>query len=162
MCIRDSLDAIQLAWLKMRVAIQNSAPDGYAIDLSALDSVDLGNGALNPQVIEDIRQATGRLYYRSVNEDQSRNGVPIIPLVNQLDVTRFIGQIEFNLRMIRETSGIIPEMDGQTQRDQLVGVTQISIASAKNSIGYVDYSICLLYTSPSPRDRTRSRMPSSA
>ena len=26
----------------------------------------------------------------------------------------------------------------------------------------VIYSICLLYTSPSPRDRTRSRMPSSA
>ena len=25
-----------------------------------------------------------------------------------------------------------------------------------------DYSVCLLYTSPSPRDRTRSRMPSSA
>ena len=24
------------------------------------------------------------------------------------------------------------------------------------------YEICLLYTSPSPRDRTRSRMPSSA
>ena len=27
---------------------------------------------------------------------------------------------------------------------------------------YKDYSTCLLYTSPSPRDRTRSRMPSSA
>ena len=26
----------------------------------------------------------------------------------------------------------------------------------------VDVSVCLLYTSPSPRDRTRSRMPSSA
>ena len=26
----------------------------------------------------------------------------------------------------------------------------------------VRYTICLLYTSPSPRDRTRSRMPSSA
>ena len=25
-----------------------------------------------------------------------------------------------------------------------------------------DYTVCLLYTSPSPRDRTRSRMPSSA
>ena len=25
-----------------------------------------------------------------------------------------------------------------------------------------DYKTCLLYTSPSPRDRTRSRMPSSA
>ena len=27
---------------------------------------------------------------------------------------------------------------------------------------YPPYNICLLYTSPSPRDRTRSRMPSSA
>ena len=27
---------------------------------------------------------------------------------------------------------------------------------------FADLSICLLYTSPSPRDRTRSRMPSSA
>ena len=26
----------------------------------------------------------------------------------------------------------------------------------------VEYKVCLLYTSPSPRDRTRSRMPSSA
>ena len=26
----------------------------------------------------------------------------------------------------------------------------------------IEYKICLLYTSPSPRDRTRSRMPSSA
>ena len=25
-----------------------------------------------------------------------------------------------------------------------------------------EYTVCLLYTSPSPRDRTRSRMPSSA
>ena len=29
------------------------------------------------------------------------------------------------------------------------------------NMGYL-YSFCLLYTSPSPRDRTRSRMPSSA
>ena len=30
------------------------------------------------------------------------------------------------------------------------------------SIDLAKYNICLLYTSPSPRDRTRSRMPSSA
>ena len=28
--------------------------------------------------------------------------------------------------------------------------------------GFIDVHTCLLYTSPSPRDRTRSRMPSSA
>ena len=32
----------------------------------------------------------------------------------------------------------------------------------KVSIPFADVTICLLYTSPSPRDRTRSRMPSSA
>ena len=32
----------------------------------------------------------------------------------------------------------------------------------KNGFGTAVYSFCLLYTSPSPRDRTRSRMPSSA
>ena len=32
-----------------------------------------------------------------------------------------------------------------------------------NGVWYADYALaCLLYTSPSPRDRTRSRMPSSA
>ena len=33
---------------------------------------------------------------------------------------------------------------------------------AKKKIEELQNSICLLYTSPSPRDRTRSRMPSSA
>ena len=34
--------------------------------------------------------------------------------------------------------------------------------AAKLMLGRTPGSICLLYTSPSPRDRTRSRMPSSA
>ena len=33
---------------------------------------------------------------------------------------------------------------------------------AKRAIQELNYDACLLYTSPSPRDRTRSRMPSSA
>ena len=34
--------------------------------------------------------------------------------------------------------------------------------SASHAINTVWVYVCLLYTSPSPRDRTRSRMPSSA
>ena len=34
--------------------------------------------------------------------------------------------------------------------------------SIENPLAYINSNICLLYTSPSPRDRTRSRMPSSA
>ena len=37
----------------------------------------------------------------------------------------------------------------------------VQIVNALDEIN-APYMICLLYTSPSPRDRTRSRMPSSA
>ena len=37
-----------------------------------------------------------------------------------------------------------------------------AIALTSSRIGAVRLKNCLLYTSPSPRDRTRSRMPSSA
>ena len=36
----------------------------------------------------------------------------------------------------------------------------ISLSEVKEILGKVD--VCLLYTSPSPRDRQKSRMPSSA
>ena len=47
------------------------------------------------------------------------------------------------------------------------GLSQGPVAAALSSIGagigiMVHTLACLLYTSPSPRDRTRSRMPSSA
>ena len=39
------------------------------------------------------------------------------------------------------------------------GVVGVAVRYANNAGAY---NACLLYTSPSPRDRTRSRMPSSA
>ena len=39
---------------------------------------------------------------------------------------------------------------------------RLSKNHAKKARKYANKMICLLYTSPSPRDRTRSRMPSSA
>ena len=38
----------------------------------------------------------------------------------------------------------------------------INTANAKSGVEIIWDGTCLLYTSPSPRDRTRSRMPSSA
>ena len=45
----------------------------------------------------------------------------------------------------------------------VMGVSELGrkLAMGKSSVHRV-LSTCLLYTSPSPRDRTRSRMPSSA
>ena len=44
----------------------------------------------------------------------------------------------------------------------MVFCTNASLTSGNNFVPTERFRICLLYTSPSPRDRTRSRMPSSA
>ena len=45
--------------------------------------------------------------------------------------------------------------------DQLGGI-KLPMPNVKGQFQLENISTCLLYTSPSPRDRTRSRMPSSA
>ena len=49
-----------------------------------------------------------------------------------------------------------PQLPGDVTRWYFGGLTNEMMAAMD------DPRICLLYTSPSPRDRTRSRMPSSA
>ena len=39
---------------------------------------------------------------------------------------------------------------------------QVALFETEGKVGNLQARTCLLYTSPSPRDRTRSRMPSSA
>ena len=42
------------------------------------------------------------------------------------------------------------------------GGKAVYLNAGDNKKLYLQFPFCLLYTSPSPRDRTRSRMPSSA
>jgi len=58
-------------------------------------------------------------------------------------------------------NGIGPLADAR-RADYSVAVVDVADVYAVYSDGVVDPDSCLLYTSPSPRDRTRSRMPSSA
>ena len=46
----------------------------------------------------------------------------------------------------------------------VIEITPAELMERKNAgpVTLIDVRTCLLYTSPSPRDRTRSRMPSSA
>ena len=69
------------------------------------------------------------------------------------------------------TSGITANAAMQEHgfRSQIAGDVKLDVAEHvdKRTLRFMGYGaayayICLLYTSPSPRDRTRSRMPSSA
>ena len=67
----------------------------------------------------------------------------------------------------RITCGIITDFLGEEMRKRMVNVIlekcpKFSILVDESDTVSKHATICLLYTSPSPRDRTRSRMPSSA
>ena len=47
-------------------------------------------------------------------------------------------------------------------KPDIIALQEIKLSANQIDFSLDDYYICLLYTSPSPRDRTRSRMPSSA
>ena len=64
-----------------------------------------------------------------------------------------------NLSFVHELSELLGISYDSTYR-RIRGQKDLSLEELK--LICTHYSICLLYTSPSPRDRTRSRMPSSA
>ena len=67
-------------------------------------------------------------------------------------------QLEKELRTADVTIGAIHSKHGRTP----IVVSEEIVAKMKAGSVIIDVSICLLYTSPSPRDATLSRMPSSA
>ena len=106
------------------------------------------SAVLNPKVVTVTRPPTclpGMIPVRPLSDFAARNPevVAVVPH-------------RFRLRLPRQREGAPPRTcgmpDWQPRVRQLIW---------RNRLGSLRTS-CLLYTSPSPRDRTRSRMPSSA
>ena len=77
-------------------------------------------------------------------------------------------QFEKALRVVKEyQEQSKSEIDTLKKELEVIENTKIVNIDVDKSICDIDisvrlFNVCLLYTSPSPRDRTRSRMPSSA
>ena len=76
------------------------------------------------------------------------NEVRVIPDI-EITIIDTVNELRKKYTYIFTTGGIGPTHD------------DITAESISKAFG-IEYNFCLLYTSPSPRDRTRSRMPSSA
>ena len=80
---------------------------------------------------------------------------------------RQLGPLEFIEVVTPPAEEVVPEEDVQAAKLMLAGFGHETLRSVRSSdviqrIHSELAGVCLLYTSPSPRDRTRSRMPSSA
>ena len=91
--------------------------------------------------------AVAALAYRGRAQRDGTGGVADVSVLESLVITHTVYQP-------------LAESMGQPRSELERNVEIPSIEPAKD--GWVGFCTCLLYTSPSPRDRTRSRMPSSA
>ena len=74
-----------------------------------------------------------------------------------------ISKSKINPQAVALVNEFLPELDEKTKFfDRNNSQSTLSMMSLTMLNGHSPHRICLLYTSPSPRDRTRSRMPSSA
>ena len=83
------------------------------------------------------------------------------------DVTATAAELNVLDGALKETNSIWVGSDPSSttddaQKNIAVGTTALDAVTTGDDVVAIGYDACLLYTSPSPRDATLSRMPSSA
>ena len=75
----------------------------------------------------------------------------------------FLGSTQFNTSGVTTLSNVRTLVNGEIGDEEVYHNVRFRVSSNGVTSPWTSYQkSCLLYTSPSPRDRTRSRMPSSA
>ena len=144
MCIRDSAYTGNLNF-NGGDTLTVATSDGTATDT---DTIAIAVNAVNDAPVNTVPGA------QSVAEDTA---LPIAGVsVADVDSSTLTTTLSVSSGTINVTAG--PGVIGNGSASVTITGTAAQINAALAGLSYT----CLLYTSPSPRDRTRSRMPSSA
>ena len=81
--------------------------------------------------------------------------------MSDTDKVAMLGLTYDDVLLLPDASDVVPsEVSTVTQLTRNISIAVPLVSSAMDTV--TESEICLLYTSPSPRDRQKSRMPSSA
>ena len=92
--------------------------------------------------------------------DESNNFACVVDPSESEPIINFLKNKNIKLKYILNTHHHYDHIGGNQELKKKYGSVVVGFKGDSKRIPGID--ICLLYTSPSPRDRTRSRMPSSA
>ena len=147
------------------------------IDMGDMGSLGIGNsaGAAGLPAFDSVIPTAGEEVWDDVDTDD--NGIVTHSKVNSIDYIGSFGGFGVSAAYVNDGSGSSSDGSMVITYDGLMDGLQLGYGQGEDSVDldletfFVKYTVggitaafqsCLLYTSPSPRDRTRSRMPSSA
>ena len=163
MCIRDS-DCILTGGTDLTPNGGTYTPSSGLLVLSFASAHNLSNGA-NIQIADNGLTFTCDMDNNATEHQYPRPSDPVSG--SNLSIT-FISATSFSVN-VGASPAVSHDVSDATY-DPYTGELELTIGS-HSLLGQSEFSpttgtsynpTCLLYTSPSPRDRTRSRMPSSA
>ena len=152
--------AAQKAQLHEIRAIVRELTDAETLEIALIENIQRRD--LNP-----IEEGEG---YKRLIDEFGHSQAELAALVHKsrshvanmmrlLDLPKLVRELVVE-GLVRRRQGAGTFVTNERPRLDLIEVR--NIADDIRSRGHEHISVCLLYTSPSPRDRTRSRMPSSA
>jgi len=137
-------DMIQLTHLKLQQVLSRMVPDGVYLDADGLAEIDLGNGTnYNPQEALNMFFQTGSVIGRSFTSEGDMNPgkVPIQEIQSGSGgqkLQSLIGNYNYYLQMIRDTTGLNEARDGSTpDKNALVGVQKLAAANSNTATRHI-------------------------
>jgi len=137
-------DMIQLTHLKLQQIMARMVPDGVYLDADGLAEVDLGNGTnYNPQEALNMFFQTGSVIGRSYTGDGDINAakIPIQEITSGSGgnkIQALIGNYNYYMQMIRDTTGLNEARDGSTpDKNALVGVQKLAAANSNTATRHI-------------------------
>jgi len=137
-------DMIQLTHLKLQQVLSRMVPDGVYLDADGLAEIDLGNGTnYNPQEALNMFFQTGSVIGRSFTSEGDVNPgkVPIQEITSGSGGNKMqalIGNYNYYLQMIRDTTGLNEARDGSMpDKNALVGVQKLAAANSNTATRHI-------------------------
>ena len=136
-------DQIQIAWYRLQNVINRAKPDGYVIEMTALENVPLGSGGqrLKPLEVLDLFHQRGDLIVRAVDDEgKPLPYKPVEPLVNNTiaKAQEYFNAIQGYMQVLRDILGFNEITDGSSVNPkQLVGVSKLQAQATNNSLAFL-------------------------
>jgi len=121
--IEEPIEQMILSRLKIQQLVAKMVPAGAAIDVDAMQELDLGLGdSVKPLDVQKIWEQTGKLYYRGRDAEGNRIPVPITELANSgfaPQLNALIQLYQFHYQVLTQELGVDPNLMQQASQPRV-------------------------------------------